>query len=509
MTRLIGSGAFGNVFETDNPNVVEKKIIMEDYDDYGISSVIIRESSILHKLKYCSFIVPLLNIKYDVTSDKPFVSLFFTKFKTNLQNQLQQQIFKNEDILKIIYQILLGLKQASDLGFFHRDLKSTNIFLNSENDVVIGDWGLACVTSNNPILTNCVQTLYCRAPEILLGSNQYNNAIDIWSVGCILSEMHGKILFDGNDEKEQTQRIFELLGSPTNIDSLNSLPEFHKTSPIYTRHIHNLKILQEIFNPQVWDLLIHMIELDPLKRFTVDQCLQHTCFDSIRSLFVLPSLPIAAPFSSLFFLKKNKDVNLKMRLILFNWIFEVSLRFKLELHYFFLAITYIDIYLTINLNLNRTHLQLVGLVCLMLAGKLKDKHIHNLSDYCYICDQAYTKTEFLETEIKIVTALQHQLILFSSVNYLQKNSENEEIYRKSSLLLFLLQSRAIFIHPKNILEYYSQNDKCQTIIDVLLEEHPNAILEKMKYIFDSKLKVCLNLNLFKDGNSKIPCFLIS
>ena len=45
-------------------------------------------------------------------------------------------------------------------------------------------------------MTKNVQTLYYRAPEILLGARYYSEYIDIWSLGCIYAEMIlGKILF--------------------------------------------------------------------------------------------------------------------------------------------------------------------------------------------------------------------------------------------------------------------------------------------------------------------------
>lgn len=49
-----------------------------------------------------------------------------------------------------------------------------------------------------PYLTEYVATRWYRAPEILMGSHQYNKAIDMWSVGCVLAEMFsGKPIFTG------------------------------------------------------------------------------------------------------------------------------------------------------------------------------------------------------------------------------------------------------------------------------------------------------------------------
>lgn len=78
------------------------------------------------------------------------------------------------------------------------------MLLNSDCLVKIADFGLARTVKNSdftgqpPVLTEYVATRWYRAPEILLGSNKYSKAIDIWSIGCILAEMFvGKALFPG------------------------------------------------------------------------------------------------------------------------------------------------------------------------------------------------------------------------------------------------------------------------------------------------------------------------
>lgn len=53
-------------------------------------------------------------------------------------------------------------------------------------------------------MTQEVVTQYYRAPEILMGSRHYSNAIDIWSVGCIFAELLGRrILFQAQSPIQQ------------------------------------------------------------------------------------------------------------------------------------------------------------------------------------------------------------------------------------------------------------------------------------------------------------------
>lgn len=55
-----------------------------------------------------------------------------------------------------------------------------------------------------------------RAPEVLLGSAQYTEAVDMWSVGCIFGELlRHEPLFPGQSEVAMASLITKLLGSPS------------------------------------------------------------------------------------------------------------------------------------------------------------------------------------------------------------------------------------------------------------------------------------------------------
>merc|ERR1711916_371268 len=69
--------------------------------------------------------------------------------------------------------------------------------------------------------THEVVTLWYRAPEILLGEKHYSPAVDLWSVGCIMAELcRGKVLFRGDTEIGQLYEIFQLLGTPADVNGL-------------------------------------------------------------------------------------------------------------------------------------------------------------------------------------------------------------------------------------------------------------------------------------------------
>ena len=91
--------------------------------------------------------------------------------------------------------------------------------MNTKGELKLTDFGLARKFEPNhqaPNLTNRVVTLWYRAPELILGSKEYDARIDTWSVGCFLLELLlRKPLFPGKAEAMQIDLIFNLLGTPT------------------------------------------------------------------------------------------------------------------------------------------------------------------------------------------------------------------------------------------------------------------------------------------------------
>lgn len=80
--------------------------------------------------------------------------------------------------------------------------------------------------------TQYVVTRWYRAPEVILGYTEYSQAIDLWSLGCILAELFGRkpifsgrvpspfsfkeiIARSGTDTMAQIQLIFIILGTPS------------------------------------------------------------------------------------------------------------------------------------------------------------------------------------------------------------------------------------------------------------------------------------------------------
>ncbi|KAK2658755.1 hypothetical protein Ddye_005288 [Dipteronia dyeriana] len=126
--------------------------------------------------------------------------------------------FTESQIKCFMQQMFRGFEHCHSHGILHRDIKGSNLLVNNDGVLKIGDFGLATFYEPNQKqpLTSRVVTLWYRAPELLLGATQYGAAIDMWSAGCIIAELFaGKPIMPGRTEVEQMHKILKLCGSPS------------------------------------------------------------------------------------------------------------------------------------------------------------------------------------------------------------------------------------------------------------------------------------------------------
>jgi len=96
-------------------------------------------------------------------------------------------LFEEVDIWKIFIQMTRGLKALHDMKILHRDLKSANIFLESDGSAKIGDLNVSKVAKKGLGYTQ-TGTPYYASPEVWK-DNPYDSKSDIWSLGCVTYEM--------------------------------------------------------------------------------------------------------------------------------------------------------------------------------------------------------------------------------------------------------------------------------------------------------------------------------
>eukprot|EP00571_Detonula_confervacea_P015425 CAMPEP_0172305826 /NCGR_PEP_ID=MMETSP1058-20130122/7043_1 /TAXON_ID=83371 /ORGANISM="Detonula confervacea, Strain CCMP 353" /LENGTH=553 /DNA_ID=CAMNT_0013017541 /DNA_START=92 /DNA_END=1753 /DNA_ORIENTATION=+ len=158
--------------------------------------------------------------------------IVFEMLSLNLYELLKNTHFAGVSlnlIRKFAKQILKGLAFLArpDIDIIHCDLKPENILLRhpKRSGVKVIDFGSSCKSSKR--MYSYIQSRFYRSPEVMLGL-PYSVAIDMWSLGCILVEMHtGEPLFSGTDQFDQMQKIVAILGMVPD-DMLQRADEHHR-----------------------------------------------------------------------------------------------------------------------------------------------------------------------------------------------------------------------------------------------------------------------------------------
>jgi hypothetical protein len=112
-------------------------------------------------------------------------------------------------------------------------------------------------------------------------------------------------------------------------------------------------------------------------------------------------------------------LNAKMRSVLVDWLIEVHFRLKLQTETLFLALNYVDRFLSkVSIPIVHHQLQLIGVTGLFVASKFEEIYPIEMDDLVYLGDRAYTSQQILHCEKEMLTILEFHLMAPTVWNFI-------------------------------------------------------------------------------------------
>jgi mitogen-activated protein kinase 1/3 len=352
VSQSLGRGSYGSVREAYDHNMkqdVAIKRISGVFDDHIDCKRVLREIAILSQLRHVN-VVRLYNLVTVPSSPNTFNDIYIVMEVCDMD---LRKLCKTDahlslpHIMKLLCNLLLGLSYIHSAGIYHRDLKPANCLVNEDCTVKIADFGLARAVGGEGAsrpwrprkkkeldeegsapartLTGHVVTRWYRAPELILLQENYDEAIDMWSVGCIFAELLGMqegtrfkdrgplfpgcccyplspdadaseetctsrclgFQFQSAAKHDQLSTIFQLIGTPSDaeVDRLDSAESQTYVRSFTKRTGKGLRsrVRCSAAGAGAMELLERMLRFSPQERITVSEAIRHRALSGLRA----------------------------------------------------------------------------------------------------------------------------------------------------------------------------------------------------------------------------------
>ncbi|KAE9374747.1 kinase-like protein [Stipitochalara longipes BDJ] len=304
----IEEGAYGWVSrarDSATGQVVALKRLKMDNANDGIPVTGLREIQTLMDCEHPNIVALREVVVGEDTRKIENIFLVLDFLEHDLKTLLEEmpEPFLTSEIKTLLQQLVSGVLYLHNTWILHRDLKTSNLLLNNRGVLKIADFGMARYFGDPPPkMTQLVVTLWYRAPELLLGTERYGTAVDMWSVGCIFGELLTKEpLLQGKNEVDELSKIFELCGIPTE----ESWPGFRRLPNARSLRLPKNPVSQgsvlrakfPFLTSSGSELLISLLSLNPAKRPSAKEVLEHGFFredPKPKSREMFPTFPSKA-----------------------------------------------------------------------------------------------------------------------------------------------------------------------------------------------------------------------
>ena len=217
ITRLLGEGSYGKVFEIERSefgqtyraalkvitvpqssaevrSVISEGMSVSQAEAYfhGIVEELMHEFSIMFKLKGTANVVSCEDLR---VLEHPDGIGWDILIRMELLHPLLPYVYQHpmarRDIIRLGIDICKALELCQRYNIIHRDIKPENIFISDNGDYKLGDFGIARTIERTTSGLSKKGTYSYMAPEVYAG-REYGFSVDTYSLGLVLYRMLNK-----------------------------------------------------------------------------------------------------------------------------------------------------------------------------------------------------------------------------------------------------------------------------------------------------------------------------
>jgi len=218
LVKLVGEGGFGKVhlgrpLDSDTEvaiKILDTQLISREQEDF------LQEARVIASLDHPS-IVRLLDC--GIEGDRPFLTMNYAPHGTLRHRHPKGSRVPLEQIITYVKPIASALHYAHERRLIHRDIKPENMLLGSHDEVLLGDFGIALISSSSTSRSTktAAGTVSYMAPEQILGkpsiaSDQYALGIVVYEWLCGTLPFLGSFAEVGQQHLHATPPSFEEQG---------------------------------------------------------------------------------------------------------------------------------------------------------------------------------------------------------------------------------------------------------------------------------------------------------
>jgi serine/threonine protein kinase len=399
--KFLDAGTYGKVYSISDTMVVKSQKLFEVNN---LNTICLKEICALSQYSH-KYMINITDIK--ITSK---VRIYMEKCMSlqNLINNTSKTILLQK-LPKIVSQIIEVLYYFENINKVHADLSTNNITFDKNGDIKIIDYG--SFSFNPPLIKEILCTYIFCSPECQPGifdnkdpKTSLSPKLDIFSLGIIIKY----IIFNHYDEQHLIKSYYLMgtkeftsnyLEAPSSIDKefislWRKMLKMNQTDRISASELYHseyfTKIRKSYKNNENKE---NKENKDLINKNMITTFLNRSNLDKLKDI-------------------KFRDINLKMRQIFIYWLYELSIEFKIN-EVLGLAIHILDIYLSKNIDIDRSDLQCLGCAVLAISESLIYGLDTNLSEYHIMSDKSVKISSLKKMITNVLQSLNYNLYYYT------------------------------------------------------------------------------------------------